>query len=80
MGSEGTVAPNSDTYFVTAKTWSPLGILFENGSAVALGLTTNQTGPTPLNLFATVALPNEVVVPEGQTTLEFDIFANEVPV
>ncbi len=77
------VAPNSDAYFVSNAL--PCGIpslevLFEGSNYVALNVSTNAQGDTPLNVFANYAVPAEVVVPEGATSVEFDAFANEVPV
>lgn len=78
-----TVAPNSDAYFVT-QAWPcnvpSLELLFEGTQYVSLAISNNQTGDTPLNVFASYGVPAEVVVPEGQTSAQFDVFANEVPV
>ena len=78
-----TVAPNSDAYFVT-QAWPcnipSLELLFEGNQYVSLAVSNNALGDTPLNVFANYAVPAEVVVPEGQTSATFDVFANEVPV
>ncbi len=77
----GSVPPNSDGYFVSnALSCFNITILLDDANHIMLGFAGNASGPLPTNLFASVTLPASVVVPEGATEYEFDIWANEVPV
>lgn len=78
----GTVPAGCDAYFVsnTLPGCLNISLLLDDTNHISLDVAGNATGPVPTNVFASVALPAEVVVPEGQTSAEFDFFANEVPI